>query len=129
MSNTRTEKDSLGTKEVPQKAYWGIQTQRAIENFPISGLRAHPKFIDSFVMVKKAVKEACIFAAHRHTQIGQTILLSSKSMCLIRLCSGMSLCVMLYNHVRHAGVRFPARVGVTRFVVVFFRVLVKKYLT
>ncbi len=51
---TRLEKDSLGTKEVPEAAYWGIQTQRAIENFPISGLRAHPKFIDSFVMVKKA---------------------------------------------------------------------------
>lgn len=54
MTITRTEKDSLGTKEVPAEAYWGIQTQRAIENFPISGLRAHPKFIDSFVMVKKA---------------------------------------------------------------------------
>lgn len=50
----RTEKDSLGEKEVPQEAFWGIQTQRAIENFPISGIKAHPKFIDSFVMVKKA---------------------------------------------------------------------------
>lgn len=50
----RTEKDSIGTKEVPTSAYWGIQTQRAIENFPISGLRAHPKFIDSFLLVKKA---------------------------------------------------------------------------
>jgi len=54
MADTRIEKDSLGNKEVPQQAYWGIQSQRAIENFPISGLKAHPKFIDSFVMVKKA---------------------------------------------------------------------------
>lgn len=54
MKEKRIERDSLGTKEVPQEAYWGIQTQRAIENFPISGLRAHPQFIDSFVMVKKA---------------------------------------------------------------------------
>ena len=54
MSNTRIEKDSLGSKEVPEQVYWGIQTQRAVENYPISGLRAHPKFVDSFAMVKKA---------------------------------------------------------------------------
>jgi aspartate ammonia-lyase len=54
MANTRTEKDSLGNKEVAQDAYWGIQTQRAVENYPISGLRAHPRMIEAFVMVKKA---------------------------------------------------------------------------
>ncbi len=54
MANTRTEKDSLGTKEIPAEAYWSVQTQRAIENYPISGLTAHPRFIESFVMVKKA---------------------------------------------------------------------------
>ena len=54
MDTTRTEKDSLGTKKVPDAAYYGIQTLRAVENFPISGLRAHPKFIESDVMVKKA---------------------------------------------------------------------------
>ncbi len=53
-TTTRIENDSLGPLEVPANAYWGIQTQRAIENFPISGLRAHPKFVDSFVMLKKA---------------------------------------------------------------------------
>ncbi len=52
--STRTEKDSLGNKEIPAEAYWSVQTQRAIENYPISGLRAHPRFIESFVMVKKA---------------------------------------------------------------------------
>ncbi len=51
---TRKEKDSLGVKEVPQEAYWGIQTLRAKENFPISGLRAKPIFIKSYVFVKKA---------------------------------------------------------------------------
>ncbi|MBI2916351.1 MAG: aspartate ammonia-lyase [Elusimicrobia bacterium] len=54
MSQGRIEKDSLGNKEVPADVYWGIQTQRAIENFPISGWRAHPKFVNSFVLVKKA---------------------------------------------------------------------------
>lgn len=53
-SGGRTEKDSLGTKDVSRNAYWGIQTQRAIENFPISGLRAHPRFVEAFVLVKKA---------------------------------------------------------------------------
>ena len=35
----RTEKDSLGEVKVPKKALWGAQTQRAIENFPISGIK------------------------------------------------------------------------------------------
>ncbi len=50
----RIEKDSLGEKGVPEKAYYGIQTQRALENFPVSGLREHPIFIRSYVLIKKA---------------------------------------------------------------------------
>jgi aspartate ammonia-lyase len=53
-SGTRTEKDSLGQKEVPAHAYYGIQTARAVENFPISGLRAHPTLIRAIAMVKEA---------------------------------------------------------------------------
>lgn len=52
--STRQEKDSLGIKEVPEQAYYGVQTVRAVENFPISGLRAHPTFIDATVLIKKA---------------------------------------------------------------------------
>src|SRR4029450_5930589 len=40
--DTRTERDPLGEHAVPAGAYYGIQTARAVENFPISGLRAHP---------------------------------------------------------------------------------------
>ncbi|HZD30576.1 MAG TPA: lyase family protein, partial [Candidatus Angelobacter sp.] len=60
MSNrsTRTEKDSLGFKEVPADAYYGIQTARAVENFPISGLRAHVTLIRAIAMVKEAAAEA-----------------------------------------------------------------------
>lgn len=54
MAGTRTEKDSLGTKEIPAEAYYGINGVRAVENFPISGLKAHPQFIDAFVLIKKA---------------------------------------------------------------------------
>lgn len=50
----RTEKDSLGEKQVPADAYFGIQTQRAVENYPISGYRAHPSLIRAMGMIKKA---------------------------------------------------------------------------
>jgi aspartate ammonia-lyase len=51
---TRTEKDSLGRFEVPASAYYGIQTQRAIYNFPISGYHAHRELIRAAGMIKKA---------------------------------------------------------------------------
>src|SRR5881394_2114539 len=50
----RTEKDTLGEVSVPDDALYGAQTQRAIENYPISGLREHPAFIRAFVVLKKA---------------------------------------------------------------------------
>ena len=55
---TRTEKDSLGTKEIPSNVYYGIQTARALENYPISGMRAHPTLVRAFGMVKEAAAEA-----------------------------------------------------------------------
>src|SRR5438128_11245790 len=55
---TRTEKDSLGTKEIPGNVYYGIQTARAVENYPISGIRAHPTLIRAFGMVKQAAAQA-----------------------------------------------------------------------
>ncbi|MCI0656838.1 MAG: aspartate ammonia-lyase, partial [Acidobacteria bacterium] len=54
MSTSRIEKDSLGEKEVPATAYYGVQTARALENFPISGLRAHPALITAHATIKKA---------------------------------------------------------------------------
>ncbi len=57
-NTVRTEKDSLGTKEIPANVYYGIQTARAVENFPISGMRAHPALIRAVGMVKQAAAEA-----------------------------------------------------------------------
>jgi len=57
-NRTRTEKDSLGSKEIPADVYYGIQTARAVENYPISGMRAHPTLIRAFGMVKQAAAEA-----------------------------------------------------------------------
>ena len=53
-SATRSEKDSLGTKEIPADVYYGIQTARAVENYPISGMGAHPTLIRAVAMVKEA---------------------------------------------------------------------------
>ena len=52
--NTRKERDSLGARDVPADAYYGIQTLRATENFPVSGILARPEFINAYAMVKKA---------------------------------------------------------------------------
>src|SRR5918994_6334293 len=54
----RTERDPLGERQVPADAYWGVQTARAAENFPISGLRAAPDLVTATVLVKKAAAEA-----------------------------------------------------------------------
>ncbi len=54
----RKEQDALGDVEVPSNAYFGAQTARAVANFPISGLRAHPTFIKATAMVKWASAEA-----------------------------------------------------------------------
>ncbi|HEX2697756.1 MAG TPA: aspartate ammonia-lyase [Anaerolineales bacterium] len=53
----RVEKDSLGELRVPAKALYGVQTQRAVENFPISGLRPWRAFIWSIAAVKRAAAE------------------------------------------------------------------------
>ncbi|HEV3254746.1 MAG TPA: aspartate ammonia-lyase [Candidatus Acidoferrales bacterium] len=52
--STRIEKDSLGEAKVPAAAYYGIQTARALENYPISGYRAHPNLIRAMGAIKKA---------------------------------------------------------------------------
>jgi len=64
MSNTRTEKDPLGTLEVPTGALYGVQTLRAVQNFPISGLKPLPAFVDATVRIKRA-------AALTHKETGR----------------------------------------------------------
>ena len=54
MNNDRVEKDSLGEIKVPGNAYWGAQTQRAIENFPVSGITLPFVFIRSLALIKRA---------------------------------------------------------------------------
>jgi fumarate hydratase class II/aspartate ammonia-lyase len=53
-SSTRIERDTMGEMRVPAGALYGAQTARAVENFPISSLRAHPAFVDATVRIKIA---------------------------------------------------------------------------
>ena len=53
----RLEKDSLGEMRVPARALYGVQTARAVENFPISGLRPWRAFIWSIAVIKRAAAE------------------------------------------------------------------------
>ena len=64
MTQTRIERDPLGEKAVPATALYGIQTLRAAENFPISGLRPLPAFVDAVVWIKRS-------AALVHKQTGR----------------------------------------------------------
>src|SRR5512134_1141273 len=57
MPEYRIEKDSMGEVRVPREALWGAQTQRAVENFPISGLRFPRSFIAALGLIKRAAAE------------------------------------------------------------------------
>src|SRR5437867_2584075 len=52
MAETRIERDSMGEMEVPASALWGASTQRAVENFPISGWRLSRRFIEAMGLIK-----------------------------------------------------------------------------
>ncbi|HEX8034431.1 MAG TPA: aspartate ammonia-lyase, partial [Ktedonobacterales bacterium] len=70
---TRIEHDSLGDVAVPATALYGAQTQRAVENFPISGMHAHPAMIRATVLVKKAAALANMETDRLDPRIGQAI--------------------------------------------------------
>ena len=53
-TQVRIERDSMGDRQIPSSAYYGIQTLRAIENFPISGIKPLPTYVDACVLIKKA---------------------------------------------------------------------------
>src|SRR5256885_1742135 len=63
---TRSEKDPLGTLDVPADALYGVQTLRAVQNFPISGLKPLPAFVDATVRIKRA-------AALTHRETGRLV--------------------------------------------------------
>jgi aspartate ammonia-lyase len=69
----RTERDPLGEHNVPADAYYGIQTARAVENFPISGLRAQAELITATVLIKKAAAQANVALERLEARVGDAI--------------------------------------------------------
>ncbi|MBP1963070.1 aspartate ammonia-lyase [Paenibacillus aceris] len=69
----RIEKDFLGSKEVPADAYYGIQTLRAVENFPITGYRIHEELIRAMATVKYAAAAANMEIRQLNPQIGHAV--------------------------------------------------------
>ena len=71
--STRIEKDSMGEMSVPTDAYYGAQTARALHNFPISGLKPHPAFVWSTVIIKRCAARANISTGRLSEEIGSAI--------------------------------------------------------
>ena len=61
------------TSEVPDDALYGAQTQRAVENFPISGVGPHPDFVWATVLVKKAAAAANMRTGRLESRLGEAI--------------------------------------------------------
>jgi len=73
----RTERDPLGELNVPEDAYYGVQTARAVENFPISGLRAPADLVTATLLVKKAAAEANAALGRLPRDVADAILAAS----------------------------------------------------
>jgi fumarate hydratase class II len=70
---TRTETDTMGAVEVPADRYWGAQTQRSLENFPIGGERMPVPLIRAFGLQKKAAARANMALGELDTRLGEAI--------------------------------------------------------
>jgi len=80
VSEFRIEKDSLGEMKVPANAYYGAQTARAVENFPISGLVLPRRFIYALGLVKRACTRANIDSGDLEPRIGNAIVQAATEM-------------------------------------------------
>ncbi|QGQ47710.1 aspartate ammonia-lyase [Metabacillus sediminilitoris] len=73
IDNVRIESDFLGSMEVPKESYYGIQTLRAAENFPISGYQIHEELIKAFAIVKKSAALANMEVKRLYSGLGNQI--------------------------------------------------------
>jgi len=74
LSGSRIERDPIGELRVPASAYYGVQTQRAVENFPISGLTAPPELVTATILTKRAAAEANRALGRLEPRIAQAII-------------------------------------------------------
>ncbi len=103
----RIEKDSLGSVKVPAAAYYGAQTARAIENYPISGLRAHPVLIRAYGLLKQACAEVNVELKMIPRRVGRAIARAAKEVAAGKL--NNQLVVDVYQ--AGAGVSFHMNVN------------------
>ncbi len=106
MSEFRTERDSMGEVQVPTKAYYGAQTQRAVENFPISGWTLPPQLIHALGLVKYA----CAVSNRdlgKLTSSGKTALEDAQVEALLQACrevaDGKHRSSRVYGNTQHDG--------------------------
>ncbi|UCD17644.1 MAG: class II fumarate hydratase, partial [Candidatus Zixiibacteriota bacterium] len=78
MAEYRTEIDTLGEVKVPQNAYYGAQTQRAVENFRVSGIRFQPEFIRAQAIIKLAAARANMDGGVLDKNPGKAIIRAAK---------------------------------------------------
>jgi len=76
----RIENDPLGDVRVPESAYYGVQTQRAVENFPISGLTAPPELVTATLLIKKAAAEANVALRRLDADVGRAVTAAADEM-------------------------------------------------
>jgi fumarate hydratase, class II len=79
MEGYRVEHDTMGTVEVPSEALWGAQTQRAIANFPVSGLTMPPSLIRALAQIKQAAAMANAETAALDPEIAEAIAAAAQS--------------------------------------------------
>jgi fumarate hydratase class II len=70
----RFERDTLGKVKIPSDRYYGAQTQRAVENFPVSGLRLQPSFIRGQALVKRAAAFANVASGRLEEDVGRALI-------------------------------------------------------
>ncbi len=80
MAPPRVEQDSLGPREVPDTAYWGIQSLRARENFPVSGLKASPYLIRAYALLKLACVRANVEKGGLDAERGRALAQAAEEM-------------------------------------------------
>ncbi len=78
MEGTRTERDSMGEMVVPADAYYGAQTMRAVQNFPISGIRFSRRFIRALGLIKLAAAETNMELGLLDTRIGNAVVQAAR---------------------------------------------------
>ena len=84
-NKTRIEKDYLGEVEVPADAYYGVQSVRAIANFPISGLKMNPYMIGAAGAIKKAAALANAQRGRLKQELADAIVQAAEEVMALKL--------------------------------------------